>query len=136
VARTERRSAVNAQGTPLFQPRTTSLEVIPYRDRTLEQKLYEAVTEYVRHGYDRARRERRPAVGFLVLLMQRLVSSSTAAILAALERRLVAVTVEGQQLRLFSDRLGEWGDLTGEEQQAALADAPGAVWGDERAEVD
>src|SRR6202022_2086248 len=73
---------------------------------------------------------------FLVLLMQRLISSSTAAILAALERRLIAISAEDQQLRLFSDRVGEWDDLTGEEQQAALADAQGAAWGNERAEVE
>ncbi len=136
VVRTEKRHATDSGGRPLFRPRTTTLATVPYGDRAVERSLYEAVTDYVRHGYRRARAERRPAVGFLVLLMQRLVSSSTAAILAALERRLVAVTVEGQQLRLFSDRVGEWGDLTGEEQQAALADAQGAAWGDERAEVE
>ena len=136
VVRTEKRHATDSGGLPLFRPRTTTLATVPYGQRAVERSLYEAVTDYVRHGYRRARAERRPAVGFLVLLMQRLVSSSTAAILAALERRLLAVTVEGQQLRLFSERVGEWGDLTGEEQQAALADAQGAAWGDERAEVE
>lgn len=136
VVRTEKRHATDDAGQPLFRPRTTTLVTIPYGDRTVERSLYEAVTDYVRHGYQRARVEKRPAVGFLVLLMQRLVSSSTAAILSALERRLVAVTLEGQQLRLFSDRVTDWGDLSGEEQQAALADAQGAAWGDERAEVE
>ena len=136
VARTEKRDATDATGHPLFRPRTTSLVTVTYGSRSVERSLYEAVSDYVRHGYRRARAERRPAVGFLVLLMQRLVSSSTAAILAALERRLIAVTTEGQQLRLFSDRVSEWGDLTGEEQQAALADAQGAAWGDERSEVE
>jgi superfamily II DNA or RNA helicase len=136
VVRTEKRHAIDSGGHPLFHPRTTTLATVAYADRAVERSLYAAVSDYVRHGYRRARAERRPAVGFLVLLMQRLVSSSTAAILAALERRLLAVTVEGQQLRLFSDRAGEWGDLTGEEQQAALADAQGAAWGDERAEVE
>lgn len=136
VVRTEKRDATDASGRPLFRPRTTSLLTVPYGKRAVERSLYEAVTDYVRHGYRRARAEHRPAVGFLVLLMQRLVSSSTAAILAALERRLVAVTAEGQQLRLFSERAAEWGELNGEEQQAALADAQGAAWGDERAEVE
>lgn len=136
VVRTEKRFATDSDGRPLFRPRSTTLATVPYGERAVERSLYEAVTGYVRHGYRRARAEGRPAVGFLVLLMQRLVSSSTAAILAALERRLVAVTAEGQQIRLFSDRAGEWGDLTGEEQQAALADAQGAAWGDERAEVE
>jgi superfamily II DNA or RNA helicase len=136
VARTEKRSAVDADGRPLFRPRVTSLEVVRYGGRRVEEALYEAVTEYVRHGWRRALAERRPAVGFLVLLMQRLVSSSSAAILAALERRLVAVTLEGTQLRLFADRAEEWAELAGEEQFAALADARGQAWGNERAEVE
>ena len=136
VVRTEKRHATDNDGRPLFRPRTTILSTVPYGGRTVERSLYEAVTDYVRHGYRRAQAEHRPAVGFLVLLMQRLVSSSTAAILAALERRLIAVTAEGQQLRLFTGRASEWGDLTGEEQLAALADAQGAAWGDERAEVE
>lgn len=135
VARTEKRHAVDASGKPLFQPRATSLETVPYKERTVERTLYEAVTDYVRHGYDQAKREKRPALGFLVLLMQRLVSSSTAAIVAALERRLAAVAVDAQ-LRLFSERAEEWGELTGEEQFAALSEAQGAAWGNERAEVE
>ena len=136
VVRTEKREAVDAFGQPLFRPRTTSLETVPYGGRRLEEALYEAVTEYVRVGYDRAKREKRPAVGFLLLLMQRLVSSSTAAILAALERRAEVLTVGGDQLRLFSERSEEWGELTGEEQYQALAEARGSAWGDEKAEVD
>lgn len=136
VVRTEKRHATDVNGRPLFRPRRTTLVTVPYGQRSVERSLYEAVTDYVRHGYRRARVERRPAVGFLLLLMQRLVSSSTAAILAALERRLAAVTAEGHQFRLFSDRAADWGDLTGEEQQAALHDAQGAAWGDERAEVE
>lgn len=136
VVRTEKRDAIDASGQPLFKPRTTFLEAVPYGQRRLEEALYEAVTGYVRVGYDRAKREKRPAVGFLLLLMQRLVSSSTAAILAALERRAEALTVGGDQLRLFSERSEEWGELTGEEQYQALADARGSAWGDEKAEVD
>lgn len=136
VVRTEKRHATDNDGKPLFRPRTTILSTVPYGSRTIERSLYEAVTDYVRHGYRRAQAERRPTAGFLVLLMQRLVSSSTAAILAALERRLIAATAESLQFRLFTDRASEWGDLTGEEQLAALADAQGTAWGNERAEVE
>jgi superfamily II DNA or RNA helicase len=136
VVRTEKRHATDAGGRPLFWPRTTELVTIPYGPRKIERRLYEAVTDYVRHGYARAKAERRPVVGFLVLLMQRLVSSSTEAILTALERRLAAVTSEGEQLRLFGERMAEWRDLTGEEQLAALSDAQGEAWGNERGEVE
>lgn len=136
VVRTEKRAATDAQGRPLFKPRITRLETVPYGARHIERALYEAVTDYVRHGYQRARAERRQAVGFLVLLMQRLVSSSTAAILDALERRLVAVTADATQMKLFGEGYEDWAELTGEDQVAALSNARGQAWNQERAEVE
>jgi len=136
IVRNEKTTAIDVDGRPLFPPLTTSLEVVPYGDRRLERALYEAVTDYVRHGWDRAKRERRPAIGFLVLLMQRLVSSSTTAIRIALERRLSAVVEAGTQLRFFSERGESWAELSGEEQYAALENAQGEAWGNERAEVE
>lgn len=135
IVRTEKREAVDAQGRALFQPRSTFLETVPYGDRVVERKLYEAVTDYVRHGYARARQEKRPALGFLVLLMQRLVSSSTAAIEAALEKRLATLT-PGRQLTFFVEGIEEWGELSGEDQFDALARTQGEAWGDERREVE
>lgn len=136
VVRSDKRQTTDLRGQPLFQPRTTRLRVVPYGTRTVEQQLYEAVTDYVRHGYQRAKVEKRPAVGFLVLLMQRLASSSTAAVLSALRKRHGAIVEEGTQLRLFPERAEEWGDLSGEEQVDALQDALGAAWGNELAEVE
>jgi superfamily II DNA or RNA helicase len=136
VVRNEKRSAVGADGRPLFQPRTTQLRVAPYEERTIERALYSAVTDYVRDGYKRALKDRRPAVGFLMLLMQRLVSSSTAAIRTALEKRLAALTTDGGQLALFAEGAERWAELSGEEQYEALASAQGAASGDERREVE
>ena len=136
VVRTEKRAAVDGDGKPLFQPRTTSLEVVPYGERVLERRLYEAVSDYVRMGYNRARREKRPGIGFLLLLFQRLVSSSTAAILSALERRASALIAHGEQVALFPEGSERWGELTGEEQFDELERARGSAWGDERSEVD
>lgn len=136
VVRSDKRHTTDLRGQPLFQPRTTRLRVVPYGTRTVEQQLYDAVTEYVRHGYQRAKVEKRPAVGFLVLLMQRLASSSTAAVLSALRKRHGAIVEEGTQLRLFPERAEEWGDLSGEEQVDALQSALGAAWGNELAEVE
>ena len=136
VVRCDKRSTTDARGRPLFQPRTTRLRVVPYGARAIEQQLYEAVTEYVRHGYQRAKVEKRPAVGFLVLLMQRLASSSTAAVLSALRRRHGAIVEQGTQLQLFPDRAEEWNDLDGEEQVKAFQDALGAAWGNELSEVE
>ncbi len=136
VVRSDKRRSTDLRGQPLFQPRTTRLRVIPYGARDLECQLYEAVTDYVRHGYQRAKVEKRPAVGFLVLLMQRLASSSTASVLSALQRRHGAIVEEGTQLRLFPEGAEDWGDLSGEEQVEALQDALGAAWGNELAEVE
>src|SRR2546429_4547542 len=114
---------------PIFQPRTTSLEVVPFGGRIGERQLYEAVTDYVRHGYNRARNEGRTAAAFLVLLMQRLASSSTAAILSALQRRAEALDRSPEQLSLPDD----WDQMTGEEQMDALIALQGA-FGYERTE--
>lgn len=89
VIRTEKRKAITSRGTPLFQSRLTKLVPVHWQPRhALQHQLYEAVTAYVRHGYNQAMLERRHYLGFLMLLMQRLVTSSTSAIAAALERRL------------------------------------------------
>jgi superfamily II DNA or RNA helicase len=136
IVRCEKRQATDLRGRPLFTPRTTRLVVVPYGARAVEQQLYDAVTVYVTFGYRRAKAERRPAIAFLVLLMQRLVSSSTRAVLSALQRRHAAIIDEGTQLTLFSESSEEWGDLSGEEQVEALGAALGRAWGDELAEVE
>src|SRR5271166_1955522 len=88
VIRTEKRQAINDRGDPLFMPRMTKLVPVTWQDRhQLQRKLYESVTEYVRLGYDQAIRQNRQYLGFLMLLMQRMVTSSTRAIATALERR-------------------------------------------------
>lgn len=88
VVRTEKRHAINDRGEPLFMPRVTRLIPVQWQDKhALQKELYEAVTEYVRQGYNQAMRENRQYLGFLMILMQRLVTSSTRAIASALERR-------------------------------------------------
>jgi len=136
VVRTDKRAARSADGKPLFLPRTTALARVPYGGRAVEKQLYDAVTDYVRHGYQRALLEKNNAVGFLTLLMQRLVSSSTAAILSALEKRLLAIGQMGDQLQLFPGGSEDWGDLSGEEQVQALEEARQKAWGDEFKEVE
>ncbi|WP_419922688.1 DEAD/DEAH box helicase [Candidatus Poriferisodalis sp.] len=135
VARTEKRRAVDHAGRTLFRPRETILRVAPYTDREIERELYGAVTDYVRNGWDAATRQGRRSAGFLVLLMQRLMASSTAAILAALEKRSAALGERGAQLVLFVDREEDWAELNGEEQYQALTEVRGPAWDTERAEL-
>ena len=118
VIRTEKRRAIDAEGNPLFKPRFTQLVPIEWGAAHTEQRaLYDAVTEYVRDGYNRAIREKQTAVGFLMILMQRLVSSSTAAIRTSLERRLVVLDLPQGQLSLFAEDVGDdWSALDGQQQ--------------------
>jgi superfamily II DNA or RNA helicase len=92
VIRTEKRRAINDRGDPLFMPRLTKLMPIRWEEKhKLQKHLYESVTEYVRLGYNQAMRQNRQYLGFLMILMQRLVTSSTQAIATAMERRLEAL---------------------------------------------
>jgi len=122
VIRTEKRRAIDAEGKPLFKPRRTQLVPVSWEDRHREQRLlYHAVTEYVREGYNQAMLEKRSYIGFLMILMQRLVVSSTRAIRMSLERRLEALETPEEQLTLFpmySEE--EWADLDGQEQIETL----------------
>jgi SNF2 family DNA or RNA helicase len=55
-----------------------------------ELDLYNRVTDYVREGYRTATTLKDPAVGFLMVLLQKRMVSSIAAIRKSLERRLIA----------------------------------------------
>lgn len=101
VIRTEKRKAIDADGKPLFKPRRTQMAPVQWDTRHhLQQLLYEAVTDYVREGYNQALREKKRHIGFLMILMQRLVVSSTRAIRTTLERRLAALMNGEQQASL------------------------------------
>jgi len=137
VIRTEKRRAIDADGKPLFKPRRTQLGPVSWEERHRNQQhLYEAVTEYVRDGYNQAIREKRSYIGFLMILMQRLVVSSTSAIRTTLERRLEALAAPQEQLTLFPlTSEEEWADLDGQEQIDVLLRTRLKALKNERAEV-
>ncbi len=137
VIRTEKRRAIDAEGKPLFKPRRTQLVAVSWEERHRSQQvLYEAVTEYVREGYNQAMREKRSAIGFLMILMQRLVVSSTRAIRSTLEKRLEVLGAPQEQLSLFPFASEEeWTDLDGQEQVEVLLQARLKALKNERAEV-
>jgi len=137
VIRTEKRQAIDADGKPLFKPRRTELAPVAWEERHQGQEiLYQAVTEYVRQGYNQAMKEKRSYIGFLMILMQRLVVSSTAAISTTLERRLEALEAPQEQLALFPDYSEEdWEDLDGQEQIETLLKTRLNAMKNERAEV-
>jgi superfamily II DNA or RNA helicase len=126
VIRTEKRNAIDAEGKPLFKPRRT--QTVPVRWETrhaLQQLLYEAVTDYVREGYNQAQKDKKHHIGFLMILMQRLVVSSTRAIRTTLERRLTVLKESQQRTSLHleelengteaTDSLEDYYDMDGQE---------------------
>jgi superfamily II DNA or RNA helicase len=148
VIRAEKRSAIDAEGKPLFKPRRTQLAAVRWEERHRDQQLlYEAVTEYVREGYNQAMREKRTYIGFLMILMQRLVISSTSAIKTTLKRRLEVLSNEDSglsQQQLFNDDSftqpsalspDDFYDMDGQEQIDMLLRARLKALKNERAEV-
>ncbi len=134
VIRTEKRKAIDADGNPLFKPRHTHTAPVRWESRHHLQKiLYEAVTDYVREGYNEALQDQRRYIGFLMILMQRLVVSSTRAIRTTLERRLVALKESDQQARIRlseienntedSDDFDEFYDMDGQQLLDELLNA-------------
>lgn len=136
VIRTEKRAAINAEGKPLFKPRVTRLQAVVWQDRhDAQQRLYEAVTDYVRHGYNQALATKQRYIGFLMILMQRLVTSSTAAIRTTLEKRQALLQQPPAQADLLDAvEIEEWADLDGQAQLDAAVQASG--WAQEKAEVE
>jgi hypothetical protein len=76
-------------GSPLFPPRWVDTTAVTFTQEELN--LYNRVTDYVRDGYRTATTLKDPAVGFLMVLLQKRMVSSIAAIRKSLERRLIAL---------------------------------------------
>lgn len=91
LIRTEKREAIDNNGNLLFKNRITHLVMISWDERNnLQRELYEMVSSYVAKTYNKALRNRKKnmCLIFLLIIMQRMVTSSTAAIRQSLERRL------------------------------------------------
>jgi superfamily II DNA or RNA helicase len=135
VIRTEKRTTIDAEGNPLFKPRWTRLQAVAWQERHgTQRQLYEAVTDYVREGYNQALASKQRHIGFLMILMQRLVTSSTAAIRTTLEKRQALLAVpQFQPNTLEVPDLDEWSELDGQAQLELAMQAAG--WAQEKAEV-
>jgi len=136
VIRTEKRVAIDAEGRSLFKPRMTRLHAVAWQDRhAVQRQLYDAVTDYVGHGYNQAMAAKQRHIGFLMILMQRLVTSSTAAIRATLEKRQALLDQPQLQASLFDTTdVDEWLELDGQTQADIAVQAKG--WDMEKVEVD
>lgn len=112
LIRTEKREAIDNNGNLLFKNRITHLIELTWDERhSFQRELYELVSHYVSKTYDKARRNRKKnmCLIFLLIIMQRMVTSSTAAVRQSLERRLDVL--KSQNTRLGSLTESDLADL-------------------------
>ena len=101
LIRTEKREAIDNNGNKLFKNRITHLVTLNWDERhSMQRELYELVTDYVSKTYNKALRNRKKnmCLIFLLIIMQRMVTSSTAAIRQSLERRLQVLKSQSTHL--------------------------------------
>jgi SNF2 family DNA or RNA helicase len=91
-------------GSPCFPPR--KVQTLPYQLTPDELALYEAVTDYVQHNFQRAMQAENRNVGLALTVLQRRLASSMAAIRLSLERRLKRLK-ELQRLGKIKQEFGE-----------------------------
>ena len=99
LIRTEKREAIDNNGNLLFKKRYTHLIELHWEERhSLQRDVYEMVSDYVANFFNMAvkNRNKNMCIIFLLIIMQRMVTSSTAAVKRSLERRLA--TLENRQL--------------------------------------
>ena len=133
VIRTEKRNAIDNNGDKLFKNRKTKIISLHWDERhSMQRKLYEMVTDYISKNYNKAMRNRGKNMWFvfLLIMMQRLVTSSTSAVQQSLEKR-VAV-LEEQEFRYQSQTYEEFADMDLEEN---LEDAISAISMDIKEEI-
>ncbi len=89
VVRTEKRQAIDFDGKPLFNKRRTQKLFVEYDDEkhARQKQLYEDVTSYVVDGFNRAMQTNNNSYAFVMLLFQRMMSSSTQAIMDSMQKR-------------------------------------------------
>ena len=102
-------------GRPLFLPRTVETTAYPLEPH--EQALYDAVTDYVANGLERAESDRNRTGGLALTVLQRRLASSLYAITRSLECR---------RDRLSEELERAWGSGRITRQSIDLADDPDA----------
>ena len=100
LIRTEKREAIDSNGNRLFKNRITHLVSLNWDERhTMQRELYQMVTAYVSKNYDKALKNKKKNMCyiFLLIIMQRMATSSTAAVRQSLKKRLDVLNAQGTQ---------------------------------------
>lgn len=125
VIRTEKREAIDNNGNPLFKKRNTHIIELHWEERhSMQRKLYEMVSSYVSKTYNKVMRNRGKNMWlvFLLIMMQRLVTSSTTAVKESLLRRVKIL--EDQAFKYESMTEAEFADM---ELEESMEDAIAAI---------
>lgn len=94
LIRTEKREAIDNNGEFLFKNRITHLISMEWEERhSFQKELYNLISEYVAKSYNKASRNKKKnmCLIFLLIIMQRMATSSTAAVKDSLQKRLFAL---------------------------------------------
>lgn len=137
LIRTEKREAIDNNGNLLFKNRITHLVELQWDERhTFQRELYELVSSYVSTTYDKAKRNRKKnmCLIFLLIIMQRMVTSSTAAVRQSLERRLEAL--KSQNTRIGSLTEANLAEMEIEDDVAEALEAMSLNLSEEIAELE
>ena len=86
---------------------------IPVTPTEQETSVYENVSAYIREGYNRARRDKNNAVGFLMVLYHKLLASSSNALRSSFKKRIEKLRVKVDEAEAFE--LGELSEADIEE---------------------
>lgn len=106
LIRTEKREAIDNNGNLLFKNRITHLVTLQWDERhSLQKELYQMVSSYVAKTYNKALRNKKKnmCLIFLLIIMQRMVTSSTAAVRQSLERRLSVLKTQSTRLGTLTE---------------------------------
>jgi len=106
VIRTEKREAIDNNGNKLFKNRTTRAIELHWDERhSMQRRLYEMVSDYVSKNYNKAMRNRGKNMWFvfLLIMMQRLVTSSTSAVRESMERRVKVLEEQAFKYQSMSE---------------------------------
>ena len=106
LIRTEKREAIDNNGNLLFKNRITHLVTLQWDERhSLQRELYQMVSAYVAKTYNKALRNKKKnmCLIFLLIIMQRMVTSSTAAVRQSLERRLNVLKTQNTRLGTLTE---------------------------------
>jgi len=136
VFRTDKRNAIDKRGQPLFMPRMSQLIKVNWDTKhDIQELLYNEVTRYVREGYNQALNENKNYLGFLMILMQKMASSSTRAIRSALEKRLEVLKCNRSREVDF-DQMDDFVEMDSQEQYDQISSIQNCTIDNEKAEVE